>query len=126
MLNLLAVNYCEWSLVSQKLVQSLLNRGWNSFQRLHIAVQAEETSFKHASVPYANLIKMKTHFQFILMNWNITSPKMARNNILEEYAMQEKYDPCYGSGNSFLKFVQCVSAEQNNNNNENSDSSYFY
>ena len=38
--------------------------------------------------------------------------------------MQEKY-PGYASRNSFLKFVRCVAAEQNNNN-ENSDSSHFY
>ena len=28
--------------------------------------------------------------------------------------------------NSFLKFVWCVAAEQNNNNNANSDSSHFF
>ena len=39
--------------------------------------------------------------------------------------MQEKY-PGYASKNSFLKFVRCVAAEQNNDNNENSDSSHFY
>jgi len=32
--------------------------------------------------------------------------------------MAEKY-PGYASKNSFLKFVQCMAAEQNNNNNEN-------
>ena len=50
---------------------------------------------------------------------------MVRNNILEEEAMQEKY-PGYASRNSFLKFVRCVAAEQNNNSNENGDSSHFY
>ena len=45
-------------------------------------MQAEESEFQ-TSVPCANLIKMKTHFQFILMNWNITSSKMVRKNILE-------------------------------------------
>ena len=44
--------------------------------------EAEESEFQ-TSVPCANLIKMKTHFQFILMNWNITSSKMVRKNILE-------------------------------------------
>ena len=53
--------------------------GWNSF---YIDLQAEESEFQ-ASAPSANLIKMKKHFRFILMNWNITSPKMVRNNILE-------------------------------------------
>ena len=39
--------------------------GWNSFQIFHrIAVQAEEREFQ-TSVPCANLIKMKTHFQFV-------------------------------------------------------------
>ena len=38
--------------------------------------------------------------------------------------MEEKY-PGYASRNSFLKFVWCVAAEQNNNNNENSHSSHF-
>ena len=71
------------------------------------------------SVPCANLIKMKTDSQFILINWNITSPKMVRNNILEKFKGS-------ASRNSFLKFVGCVAAEQNNNNNENSDSSQFY
>ena len=42
--------------------------------------EAEESEFQ-TSVPCANLIKMKTHFQFILMNWNITSLKMVRKNI---------------------------------------------
>ena len=46
------------------------------------ATEAEESEFQ-TSVPCANLIKMKTHFQFILMNWNITSSKMVRKNILE-------------------------------------------
>ena len=43
----------------------------------------KKASFQ-TSVPCANSIKMKTHFQFILMNWSITLPKMVRNNILEE------------------------------------------
>ena len=46
------------------------------------ATEAEESEFQ-TSVPCANLIKMKTHFQFILMNWNIASSKMVRKNILE-------------------------------------------
>ena len=46
------------------------------------ATEAEESEFQ-TSVPCANLIKMKTHFQFILMNWNITSSKTVRKNILE-------------------------------------------
>ena len=46
------------------------------------ATEAEESEFQK-SVPCANLIKMKTHFQFILMNWNITSSKMVGKNILE-------------------------------------------
>ena len=49
--------------------------GWNSFQIPHIDVQAEEREFQ-TSVPCANLMKMKTHSQFILINWNITSPKI--------------------------------------------------
>ena len=44
--------------------------------------EAEESEFQ-TSVPYANLIKMKTHFLFILMNWNITSWKMVSKNTLE-------------------------------------------
>ena len=44
--------------------------------------EAEESEFQ-TSVPCGTLIKMKTHFQFILMNWNITSSKMVRKNILE-------------------------------------------
>ena len=86
-------------------------------------VQAEESEFQ-TSLPCANLIKMKTHFHFILMNWNITSSKMVRKNILEGWAIQEKY-PGYGLRNSSLKFVWCVAAEQNNKN-KNSDSSHFY
>ena len=46
------------------------------------ATEAEESEFQ-TSVPCANLIKMKTHFQFILMNWNIASLKMASKNIPE-------------------------------------------
>ena len=66
-------------------------------------------------------------FSVILINCNITSPKMVRNNILERQAMHEKA-PGSASRNSFLKFVWCVAAEQNNSNNknENSDSSQFY
>ena len=56
--------------------------GRNRFHRLHTDVQAEESEFQ-MSVPCANLIKMKTPFLFILMNWNSTSPKMVRNNISE-------------------------------------------
>ena len=42
------------------------------------------------SVPCANLIKMKTPFQFVHINWNITSSKMVRNNIiLKGQVMQE-------------------------------------
>ena len=55
------------------------------------------------------------------MNWNITSPKIVRNSIHEGSAVQEKYRG-YASKNSFLKFVSCGLAEQNNNNNQNSDS----
>ena len=73
------------------------------FQRLQIDVQAEESEFQ-TSVPCANLIKVKTHFQVILMNWNITSSKMVRNNILEGLTLQEKY-PGYASRNNFFKFV---------------------
>ena len=83
LLNLSALNCCKchWS---RKNYFSHCLTGWNSFQRLQILldVQAEESEFQ-TSVPCANLIKMKTHFQFILMNWNITSSKMARKNILE-------------------------------------------
>ena len=46
------------------------------------ATEAKENEFQTA-VPCANFIKMKTHFQFILMNWNITYSKMVRKNILE-------------------------------------------
>jgi len=35
-------------------------------------------------VPCENPIKVKAHFQLILMNWNITLPKVVKNNILEE------------------------------------------
>ena len=51
---------------------------------------------------------------------DITSSKLVKNNIPEGYK-QEKY-PGYASRNSFLKFISCVAAEQNNNN-ENSDPS---
>ena len=44
-----------------KIIQSLLT-GWNSFQRLHISVQAEESDFQ-ISAPRANLIKIKTYFR---------------------------------------------------------------
>ena len=58
---------------------------------ISIVSEADGTVFKfltitcksRTSVSCANLIKMKTHSQFILINWNITSPKMVRNNILE-------------------------------------------
>ena len=56
--------------------------GWNCFQRLHINAQAEESEFQK-SEPWANLIKMKTHFQFVSMNWNIPSSKMVKNSILQ-------------------------------------------
>ena len=56
--------------------------GRNSFQGPHIDVQGEEREFQ-TSVPCANLIKMKTLFLFILINWNITLPKMVTKNILE-------------------------------------------
>ena len=46
------------------------------------ASEAEESEFQTA-VPCANLIKMKTHFQFILMKWNIQASKMVRKKILE-------------------------------------------
>ena len=85
-LNLSALNCCKWSVVSLRLFQSLLNRMEQLSQTPHklnrTDVQAEESEFQ-ISVPCANLIKMNTHFQFILMNWNISSPKMVRNNIPE-------------------------------------------
>ena len=42
----------------------------------------KKACFKTSTL-WANLIKMKTHFQFILMNWNIKLPKIVRNSILE-------------------------------------------
>ena len=51
-----------------KIISIIALTGWNCFQRLHINVQAEESEFQ-TSVPWANVIKMKTHFQFISMNW---------------------------------------------------------
>ena len=50
----------------------VISTGRNSFQRPHIDVQVEEREFQ-ASVPCA-----------ILINWNITPPKMVRNNVLEK------------------------------------------
>ena len=65
-----------------KMIESLLNR-MEQFLKPHVEVQAEEREFQ-TSVPCANLMKMKTHSQFILINWNIMSPKiMVRNNIFE-------------------------------------------
>ena len=46
------------------------------------ATEAEESEFQ-TSVLCENLVKMKANFQFILMNWNITSSQMVRKNILE-------------------------------------------
>ena len=89
-------------------------------------MQAEESELQACIGTICEFDQNEDTFSVYFDELEITLPKMVRNNILEEYAMQEKYDPCYGSGNSFLKFVQCVSAEQNNNNNENSDSSHFY
>ena len=94
--NLSALNCCKWS------VENYFNHcltGWNSFHRLHMDVQAEESEFQ-TSAPCANLIKMKTRFQFILMNWNIASPKMVRATYLRD--KQEKY-PGYASRNSFFE-----------------------
>ena len=62
-------------------------------------VQGEESVFQ-TSVPWANLIKMK----FVLMNWNITSPKVVGNSILEGKQCKRN-NPGYASKNSFLKFV---------------------
>ena len=64
--NLSALNYCKWSVSLKNYFNHCLT-GWNCFQRLHINVQAKESEFQ-TSVPWANLIKMKTHFQFISMN----------------------------------------------------------
>ena len=75
-LNLSALNCCKWSVVSYKLFQS------GTVFKDFTDVQAEESEFSNIGA-CANPIKMKTHFQFILMNWNITLPKMVRNNILE-------------------------------------------
>ena len=62
-LKLSALNCCKWSVGKSDFNHCLT--GWNSFQRFHrIAVQAEEREFQ-TSVPCANFIKMKTHFQFI-------------------------------------------------------------
>ena len=46
-------------------------------------MQAKESEFQ-TLVPCANLIKMKTHFQFILMNWNITSSKWSERTYLRD------------------------------------------
>ena len=83
LLYLSVMNCCKWSLVSEKLFQSLLNQ-MEQFSKTanRCATEAKESEFQ-TSVPCANLIKMKTNFQFILMNWNITSSKMVRKNIFE-------------------------------------------
>ena len=41
--------------------------GWNSLHRLHFDQQAGDSEFQ-IWASCANLIKMKTHFQFTLMN----------------------------------------------------------
>ena len=81
LLNLSALNCCKWSLVLQKLFQSLLN--WiEQFSKTSNRCSSQRKRVSNIGA-MANLIKMKTHFQFILMNCNITSSKMVRNNILE-------------------------------------------
>ena len=69
MLNLSALNFFKWSVVSQKLFLSLFNR-----MELRVHVQAEEIEYQ-TLIACVNLIKTKTYFQFILMKWNNTSPK---------------------------------------------------
>ena len=80
-LNLSALNCCKWSVVSQKLFQSLLNR-MELFSKTSHKCTRRRQRFQ-TSVPWANLLKIKTHFEFISISWNITSPKMVRNSILE-------------------------------------------
>ena len=67
--------------VSGVVFQSFLNR-MEQFSNTSYRCTSRIKSFKH--VPCANLMKMETHCQFILNNWNITSPKMVRNNILRK------------------------------------------
>ena len=58
-----------WMISDLVKIISLLNR-MDSFHRLHLDVQAEESEFQ-ASAPCANLIKIKKHFQFILTHYSI-------------------------------------------------------
>ena len=53
------------------------------FSKTSQMYKPKKASFQ-TSGPCANPIKMKAHFQFILMNCNITLPKMVRNVTLEE------------------------------------------
>ena len=78
-------------------------------------IHPEERKFQ-TLVRCANLIKMKTHSQFILINWNITSPKMVKQHTWEISNAREISRFCFNARNSFLKFVWCVAAERNNNN----------
>ena len=59
--------------------------GWNSFQIPHIYVQAEERVLNIAPMCEfdQNEDTLSVYCQFILINRNITSSKMVRNNILQ-------------------------------------------
>ena len=76
----------------QKLFQSLLKRMELLSMTSHKCTRRRKRV--QTSVPWANLIKMKTHSQLISMN--MTSSKMVRNSILGVWAMQGKY-PGYAS-----------------------------
>ena len=56
--------------------------GWNSLHRLHLDQQAGDSDFQ-ISASCAYLIKMKTHFQFTLINWNIVLTKLVTDNIAD-------------------------------------------
>ena len=95
--------------------------GWNSFNRLHIDVQAEESDFQ-TSAEWSRPI-FSVDFAWWTRTWLYRKwPETAylRDN-------KEKYLG-YSSRNSLLKYVWCVEPEQDNNNknNGNSDSSHFY
>ena len=66
-------------------------------------------------------------FSFISMNWKqyfIENGQKQGNWGMHNARKISRL--CFKIWNSFLKFVWCVEAEQNNNNKQNSDSSHFY
>ena len=109
-----------------KMISIIAKTGWNSFQRLHIVVQAKERELQ-ISVPWVNLIwsKWRHIFSLFWRNLGLLHRKLLATTYLRD--KQEKY-PGYASRNGFLKIIclMCGGRTEWHYYNWRNDSSHCY